>query len=65
LHTLSRLGAFPESGRAVPEYPTLPFREVIVAPYRFFYQARVDAVWIVAVWHGAQLVNPPENGVSG
>ncbi|MHB1344915.1 MAG: type II toxin-antitoxin system RelE/ParE family toxin [Thermoleophilia bacterium] len=65
LHTLSRLGAFPASGRALPEYPALPFREVIVAPYRFFYQVRVDAVWIVAVWHGAQLVNPPENGVSG
>ncbi|MCZ7662543.1 MAG: type II toxin-antitoxin system RelE/ParE family toxin [Thermoleophilia bacterium] len=65
LHTLSRLGPFPESGRAVPEYPALPFREVIVAPYRFFYQVRVDAVWIVAVWHGAQLVDPPENGVSG
>jgi plasmid stabilization system protein ParE len=65
LHTLSRLGDFPESGRTVPEYPALPFREVIVAPYRFFYQVRVDAVWIVAVWHGAQLANPPENGISG
>jgi plasmid stabilization system protein ParE len=65
LHTLSRLGDFPESGRTVPEYPALPFREVIVAPYRFFYQVRVDAVWIVAVWHGAQLANPPENGASG
>ena len=65
LHTLSRLGPFPESGRAVPEYPALPFREVIVAPYRFFYQVRVDAVWIVAVWHGAQLVDPLDNRVSG
>ena len=49
LHTLSRLGDFPESGRTVTEYPALPFREVIVAPYRFFYQVRVDAVWIAAV----------------
>ena len=65
LHTLSRLGDFPASGCTVPEYPALPFREVIVAPYRFFYQVRVDAVWIVAVWHGAQLANSPENGVSG
>ena len=64
LHTLSRLGLFPESGCAVPEYPALPFREVIVVPYRFFYQVRVDAVWIVAVWHGAQLVDQPENRVS-
>ena len=64
LHALSRLGDFPESGRTVTEYPALPFREVIVAPYRFFYQVRVDAVWIVAVWHGAQLVDPPENEIS-
>jgi toxin ParE1/3/4 len=65
LHTLSRLSDFPDSGRAVPEYPALPFREVIVAPYRFFYQVKIDAVWIVAVWHGAQLADPPESGVSG
>jgi plasmid stabilization system protein ParE len=65
LHTLSRLGDFPESGRTVPEYPALPFREVIVAPYRFFYQVRVDAVWIVAVWHGAQLADPPESETTG
>lgn len=64
LRTLSRLGDFPASGCTVPEYPALPFREVIVAPYRFFYQVRVDAVWIVAVWHGAQLADPPENEVS-
>jgi toxin ParE1/3/4 len=65
LHSLSRPGVFPASGRAVPEYPAPPFREVIVAPYRFLYQVRVDAAWIVAVWRGAQLINPPENGVSG
>jgi toxin ParE1/3/4 len=65
LNTLFRLSDFPESGRTVPEYPALPFREVIVAPYRFFYQVKVDAVWIVAVRHGAQLADPPENGVSG
>jgi len=61
LHALSRLRDFPDSGRTLPEYPGLPFREVLVAPYRFFYQAKVDAVWIVAVWHGARLVYPPED----
>ena len=65
LHTLSRLGDFPASGCTVPDYPALPFREVIVAPYRFFYEVKVDTVWIAAVWHGAQLVNPPEDWVSG
>ena len=64
LNTLSRLRDFPDSGRTLPEYPGLPFREVIAAPYRFFYQVKVDAVWIVAVWHGAQLVDPPEDWVS-
>lgn len=58
---LSRLRDFPESGRALPEFPDLPFREVIVAPYRFFYRAKGDTVWIVAVWHGAQLPVEPDD----
>jgi toxin ParE1/3/4 len=65
LHALSRLGQFPDSGRALAEYPALPFREVIVAPYRFFYQVKADNVWIVAVWHAAQLLDPPKDVVSG
>ena len=65
LSCLSRLRDFPDSGRPVPEYPGLPFREVIVPPYRFFYQVKADTVWIVAVWHGAQLVAPPGDTVSG
>jgi toxin ParE1/3/4 len=65
LHTLSRLRDFPDSGRRLPEYPALPFREVIVAPYRFFYQVKVDTVWIAAVWHSARLVHPPGDEVGG
>jgi plasmid stabilization system protein ParE len=42
-----------------PEFPDLPFREVIVKPYRFFYRIKDKAVWIVAVWHGAQLPDQP------
>jgi len=64
LHTLSRLRDFPDSGRTLPEFPALPFREVIVAPYGFFYQVKGNTVWIVAVWHGAQLVGRPEDWVS-
>lgn len=56
---LRRLEDFPESGRIIPEFPTLSFREVIVAPYRFFYKIQDDIVWIIGVWHGAQIpVNP-------
>lgn len=56
---LRRLGRFPSSGRVVPEFPDLPFREVIVPPYRFFYRLEDRKVWIVAVWHGAQLPDDP------
>jgi plasmid stabilization system protein ParE len=56
---LSRLQRFPRSGRVLPEFPDLPFREVIVAPYRFFYRTQERTVWIVAVWHGAQLPEEP------
>ena len=58
-NALSRLGTLPESGRVLPEFPDLPFREVIVKPYRFFYRIQDKAVWIVAVWHGAQLPDQP------
>ena len=57
--SLSRLKEFPDSGRPVPEFPELPFREVIVSPYRFFYKVKNDTIWIVAVWHGAQLPDMP------
>jgi len=56
---LSRLRKFPQSGRVLPEFPDLPFREVIVSPYRFFYRVKEKTVWIVAVWPGAQLSKEP------
>ena len=62
---LSRLRKFPQSGRALPEFPDLPFREVIVTPYRFFYREKGETVWIVAVWHGAQLPKEPNKGLLG
>jgi len=55
---LRRLERFPQSGRTVPEFPELPHREVIVAPYRFFYRVQGQVVWIVGVWHSAQLPQP-------
>jgi plasmid stabilization system protein ParE len=56
---LRRLRRFPASGRRVPEFPDLPHRELIVTPYRFFYRQVDQTVWIVAVWHGAQLPAEP------
>lgn len=56
---LRRLARFPESGRVLPEFPDLPYREVIVAPYRVFYRVAGKTVWIVAVGHGAQIPEEP------
>jgi toxin ParE1/3/4 len=58
-HALRRLEQFPESGRILPEFPDLPYREMIAAPYRFFYRVSGGTVWVVAVWHGAQLPEEP------
>lgn len=58
--SLRRLMDFPQSGRKVPEFPELPYREVVVPPYRFFYRLEETTVWIVSVWHGAQLPKSPE-----
>jgi len=60
---LSRLRKFPQSGRVLPEFSDLPFREVIVTPYRFFYRVKGKTVWIVAVWHGAQIPKEPNKGL--
>jgi plasmid stabilization system protein ParE len=62
---LKRLGRFPQSGRLVPEFPDVPYREVIVPPYRFFYRVEGKIVWIVAVWHGAQLPHEPARSPIG
>ena len=56
---LRRLTQYPKSGRLIPEFPDLPFREVIVSPYRFFYRREGKIIWVVACWHGAQLPTEP------
>lgn len=57
--SLGRLVEFPESGRVVPEFPTFGFREILVGPYRFFYRASGETVWVVGVWHDAQIPDAP------
>jgi len=61
---LRRLSQFPESGRLIPEFPDLPFREVVVPPYRFFYRREGRTIWVVACWHGAQLPAEPKQEVT-
>lgn len=57
---LRRLERYPGSRRSIPEFPDLPYREVIVPPYRFFNRSEGKTVWVVAVWHGAQLPEEPD-----
>ena len=52
--SLRRLGARPNSGGKIPEFPKLEHREAIVLPYRFFYRVAKSTVWILAVWRSAQ-----------
>ncbi len=56
---LRRQERFPASGRRLPEFPDLPYREVLVGRYRFFYRPASGTVWVVAVWHGAQMPGAP------
>lgn len=59
---LRRLTEYPESGRLIPEFPDLPFREVYCCTIRFFYRHEGKTIWVVACWHGAQLPTEPAEG---
>jgi toxin ParE1/3/4 len=58
--TLLRLVDVPASGRVIPEFDRLDFREVLVDSYRLFYRVRDDVIWVVGVWHDAQMPNEPQ-----
>lgn len=57
---ITQLREQPLSGHAIPEYPDMPYRELPVPPYRFFYRVIDDTVWIIAVWHARQLPEQPD-----
>jgi plasmid stabilization system protein ParE len=60
---LSNLIEFPESGRVIPEFSALGFREVLIDRYRFFYKLVGDVIWVVGTWHDAQIpAEPSEPG---
>lgn len=56
---------FPDSGRMIPEFPQLGFRETLVDSYRFFYRVKGDTVWVVAAWHDAQIPDEPCEPAAG
>ena len=58
---LAILVEFPDSGRIIPEFPQMGFRETLVDSYRFFYKVKGDTVWVVGAWYDAQIPDePPE-----
>ena len=63
--SLAVLTDFPDSGRAIPEFPQMGFRETLVDSYRIFYRAKRDTVWIVGVWHDAQIPDEPSLPAGG
>ena len=56
---------FPDSGRVIPEFPQLGFRETLVDSYRFFYRVKGDTVWVVGAWHDAHIPDEPSGPAAG
>ena len=56
LRATERLERFPESGRKIPEFPDLEYREILVGSYRIQYRVEPDTVWIATVVHGSRLL---------
>jgi toxin ParE1/3/4 len=56
---LRRFVDFPMAGRVIPEFPQLGFREILVDSYRIFYRVKDDNLWVVGVWHDAQIAEEP------
>jgi len=54
LEAVERAGAFPESGRVVPETNTPEIREIPLGNYRI----KPEVIEILMVYHGARLLDP-------
>jgi addiction module RelE/StbE family toxin len=59
-----RLARYPESGRTIPEYDDLRYRELIVGSYRLIYRylPELNLVRILAVIHGSRRLPPIRGG---
>ena len=53
---VDRLEAFPKSGRKIPEFPSLPHREVVVPPCRVFYRVQEQTAWILHVSRSERII---------
>ncbi len=52
-----QIAKHPFSGRKVPEYDAEDIRELIERPYRIIYRIKPDQIDVLAVIHGARLLN--------
>lgn len=61
--TVFSLTDFPLLGHIVPEFPSLPYREILVGNYRVIYRVveEPNLILIMAVIHGHQLLRGPLN----
>ena len=59
----SNLAMFPNMGRHVPEFPHLPYREILFGSYRILYRAEEEQerVLIISILHGRRLLQEPPN----
>ena len=60
LHRITRLETHPELGGWVIEDETRTYRELLHGNYRIIYRVAPEAIYIVAVRHGARLLVPEE-----
>ena len=58
LAAVARAGAFPRSGRIVPELDHPDVREVILGNYRIVYRLKSDLIEVLTVYHGTRLLDP-------
>ncbi|MEI8173574.1 MAG: type II toxin-antitoxin system RelE/ParE family toxin [Deltaproteobacteria bacterium] len=56
---VERLGAFPESGRIVPEFGIANLREIICSPFRIIYRLDESKVRVIRVWRSERLLKMP------
>lgn len=52
------IAQFPESGRIVPELDDPIVREILFGNYRIVYQLKGGRVELLAIHHGARLLDP-------
>jgi addiction module RelE/StbE family toxin len=60
-NAVSNLAIFPLMGRNVPEFPHLPYREILVGNYRVLYRFEEEKgqVIMMSVVHGRRLLKEP------